>query len=137
MSYTSLSIAVRTLTATAALTLAAAGVSYAQQSPSQKPDNTSVNKADRQPGAVTADQQGNSAADRDATKKIRESIVRDKELSTYAHNVKVITRDGTVTLKGPVRSDAERNSVEAKALAVAGAGHVVNELTVAPPSKNH
>jgi len=135
MSYTSLSTAVRTLTVTAALALAAAGMTYAQQS--QKPDNTSVNKPDRQQGAVTADQQGNSAADLDATKKIRASIVRDKGLSTYAHNVKVITRDGTVTLRGPVRSDDEKKSVESKAVAVAGAGHVVNELTVAPSSKNH
>jgi osmotically-inducible protein OsmY len=72
----------------------------------QKPDNTGVNTRDRQPGAVTADQQGSSAADRDASKKIRDAIVRDKELSTYAHNIKVVTRDGTVTLKGPVRSEA-------------------------------
>jgi osmotically-inducible protein OsmY len=121
------------LTVTAALALAAAGMTYAQQ----KPDNTSANKPDRQQGAVTADQQGNSAADLDVTKKIRESIVRDKGLSTYAHNVKVITRDGTVTLRGPVRSDDEKKSVESKAVAVAGAGHVVNDLTVAPSSKNH
>ena len=135
MDYTSLSSTVRTLTATAALTLLAAGGAYAQES--QKPDNTAVNKADRQAGTVTADEQGNSAADLDATKKIRESIVGDKGLSTYAHNVKIVTRNGTVTLRGPVRSGSEKKLIESKAVAVAGTGHVVNELTVAPPSKNH
>ncbi len=58
--------------------------------------------------------------------------MRDKGLSTYAHNVKVIAREGQVTLKGPVRSDAERQAVEAKTTEVVGAGHVVNELSVAP-----
>ena len=57
--------------------------------------------------------------------------MRDKGLSTYAHNVKVIARDGQVTLKGPVRSDAEKLAVEAKATEVVGAGRVVNELSVA------
>jgi len=124
---------------TAALGLLTGGAAFAhgQSQQPQRPDNTAVNKTDRQEGSVTADQQGNSAADLDATKKIRESIVRDKGLSTYAHNVKVITRDGTVTLRGPVRTEAEKKSVESKAQAVAGAGHVVNELTVAPASKNN
>jgi osmotically-inducible protein OsmY len=114
----------------------ACGASFAQE-PAKKPDNTAVNKGDRQQGAVTADQQGTSAADLDATKKIRESIVGDKGLSTYAHNVKVITRDGTVTLRGPVRSESEKKLIESKATAVAGTGRVVNELTIAPASKNH
>ena len=95
-------------------------------------DNTKVNTRDREKGAVTADQQKNDAADRQATQKIRRALMRDKGLSTYAHNVKVIARDGQVTLKGPVRSDAEKQTVEAKATEVVGAGHVVNELSVAP-----
>ena len=57
----------------------------------------------------------------------------DKNLSTYAHNVKVITRHGEVTLKGPVRSEDERQVIEAKAVEVAGQGRVANELTIAPP----
>ena len=56
----------------------------------------------------------------------------DKSLSTYAHNVKVVPKDGQVTLKGPVRSDEEKKSVEAKAVEVAGAGHVTNQISVAP-----
>ena len=96
------------------------------------PDNTKVNKADRAKGAVTADQQKESAADRDLAKKIRQSVVDDKSLSTYAHNVKIVAQDGQVTLKGPVRSEAEKTSIAAKATEIAGAGKVTNEITVAP-----
>jgi len=39
-------------------------------------------------------------SDRDITQQIRKSIVADKSLFTYAHNVKVITQNGMVTLKG-------------------------------------
>ena len=135
MSCTS-SKAARGIASAGAIVLFAASLAAAQ-SQSQKPDNSGVNTRDRQPGAVTADQQGNSAADRTATQKIREAIVADKDLSTYAHNVKVVTRDGIVTLKGPVRSDAEKKSVEAKAKSVAGVTRVVSELSVAPESKQH
>jgi len=95
-------------------------------------DNTKVNTRDRAQGAVTADQQKENAGDRDVARKIRHSLMKDKALSSYAHNVKVIAQDGQVTLKGPVRSDEERQTVEAKATEVAGAGHVTNELSVAP-----
>jgi hyperosmotically inducible periplasmic protein len=94
-------------------------------------DNTKVNERDRAKGAVTADQQKENTGDRDVTRKIRQSLMRDKTLSSYAHNVKVIAQDGQVTLKGPVRSDDERRIVEAKATEVAGAGHVTNEMSVA------
>jgi osmotically-inducible protein OsmY len=95
-------------------------------------DNTKVNTRDRAPGAVTADQQKDNAVDRDLAQKIRRSLVSDKALSTYAHNVKVVAQNGAVTLKGPVRSEQEKQDVEAKAVAVAGAGHVTNELSIAP-----
>jgi len=96
------------------------------------PDNTKVNVRDRSKEAVTADQQKENAADRDLTQKIRQALMKDKSLSTYAHNVKVVAQEGRVTLKGPVRTAAERQSVEAKAIAIAGEGHVSNEITVAP-----
>src|SRR6202171_2984083 len=96
------------------------------------PDNTKVNTRDRAKGAVTADQQKENASDRDITQKIRQSLMKDKALSSYAHNVKVIAQDGQVTLKGPVRSDDERQAVEAKATEVAGAGHVTDQMSVAP-----
>ena len=102
----------------------------AQQTP---PDNTKVNKADHAKGAVTAEDQKENAADRDLAKKIRQAVVSDKSLSTYAHNVKIVAQNGQVTLKGPVRSDAEKASIEAKATEIAGAGKVTNEITVAPP----
>ena len=95
-------------------------------------DNTKVNTRDRAKGAVTADQQKENAGDRDVVRKIRQSLMKDKGLSTYAHNVKVIVQRGHVTLKGPVRSDDEKKAVEAKAIEVAGADHVTNQMTVAP-----
>jgi hyperosmotically inducible protein len=96
------------------------------------PDNTKVNTRDRADGAVTADQQKENASDRDLAQKIRRSVTRDKALSTYAHNVKIVSQGGQVTLKGPVRSEQEKKDIEAKAVEVAGAGHVVNEISVAP-----
>jgi osmotically-inducible protein OsmY len=102
----------------------------AQQS---KPDNTGVNTRDKAPGAITADQQGNQSGDLNTTREIRRAIVSDKSLSTYAHNIKVITVNGKVTLRGPVRSDAERTALEEKAAAVAGANNVVNNLSIVKP----
>ena len=96
------------------------------------PDNTKVNKQDRAKGAVTADQQKENAADLEITQKIRRALMDDKSLSTYAHNVKVVTQDGQVTLKGPVRTEDEKKTVEAKATEVAGVGHVINQLSIAP-----
>ena len=95
------------------------------------PDNTKVNQADRAKGAVTADQQKENTADRDLTRKIRQAVVGDKALSTYAHNVKIVAQNGQVTLKGPVRSEAEKTSIAAKATEIAGADKVTNEITVA------
>jgi len=91
-------------------------------------DNTKVNKDH----AVTADQQKNNKADREITKEVRKSIMAEKSFSTYAHNVKIITVNGMVTLRGPVRSDDEKASIEAKAKAVTGVSDVKNELSVAP-----
>jgi hyperosmotically inducible protein len=97
----------------------------------QQPDNTKVNKQDREAGGVTADQQNMNQSDRQLTKKIRQAVMSDKSLSTYAHNVKIISQNGTVTLKGPVRSDAEKSSIEAKATEIAGgADKVKSEISV-------
>jgi hyperosmotically inducible periplasmic protein len=92
----------------------------------QQPDNTGANRGN----APSADQQSNNPADRDLAKKIRRSLEEDKNLSTYAHNVKVIVRDGEVTLKGPVKSEDEKVSVGSIATTLAGADKVHNELTV-------
>jgi len=101
----------------------------------QEPDNTKVNKRDRDRSEPTADQQKGNASDRDMTKKIRQSIVADKSLSTYAHNVKVISQNGVVTLKGPVRSEEEKKAIESKAMEVVGSGgRINNEMSVKPDS---
>ena len=104
-------------------------VSAGAQTPA---DNTKVNKRDRAEGTVTADQQKENASDREIAQKIRRALMADKTLSTYAHNVKIVAQNGQVTLKGPVRTDDEKKSVEAKATEVAGAGRVNNEITIAP-----
>ena len=105
----------------------------AQTTDAAQPDNTKTNKRDRKPGAVTADQQKMNSADRELTKKIRQAVIADKSLSTYAHNVKIVSQDGMVTLKGPVHSDAEKSTIEAKAAEIAGgADKVKSEISVKP-----
>lgn len=99
------------------------------------PDNTKTNQGDAHKGAMTAEQQKMNPADRETTKQIRSALMKDKSLSTYAHNIKIITRDGKVTLKGPVRSEDEKNEVTAKAASIVGADNVTDELTVAPPKQ--
>jgi osmotically-inducible protein OsmY len=95
------------------------------------PDNTKTNTRDRQPSAVTADQQKNNKADLETTRQIRKALTADSSLSTYAHNVKVITRNGKVTLKGPVRSEDEKHTIVAKATEIAGAANVTDQLSIA------
>ena len=105
---------------------AAHGQDPANPPSSTAPDNSSRNK--NQPN--TADNQKENTSDREITKKIRQSIIADKSLSTYAHNVKIITQDGQVTLKGPVQDQNEKETIASKAADVAGTGKVNNQLTV-------
>jgi hyperosmotically inducible protein len=123
----------RMLLATA---LMSTGVLWAQQGndASQAPaDNTKVNQRDRNANEPTADQQKENSSDRQLTAQIRRAIVKDKSLSTDAHNVKVVAQGGNVTLKGAVKSDAEKQTIESKAAQIAGEGKVNSELQVAPP----
>ena len=94
-------------------------------------DNTNANKS-QQGASPTADQGKNNKSDLQTMQRIRKAVIADKSLSSYAHNVKIIATDGKVTLKGPVRSDAEKASIEQKAVDVVGAGKVTNEITVKP-----
>ena len=104
---------------------------FGQQQPATtQPDNTRTNQRDRQPDQPTADQQKENPSDRDLAKQIRQSFVHDKSLSTYAHNVKVIAEGGKVTLKGPVHSQEEKDTLGAKAAEIAGASNVDNQLDV-------
>lgn len=84
------------------------------------------------PKGPTADNQKNDKPDVHTTADIRKAILADKNLSTAAHNVKVITRNGTVTLRGRVHSQDEEKAVVADAEQVAGHGNVTDELKVSP-----
>ncbi|MDP9064768.1 MAG: BON domain-containing protein [Pseudomonadota bacterium] len=94
------------------------------------PDNTKSNKLDPSNRTVSADKQGQGSADVKMTQEIRRSIMADKSLSTYAHNVKIVTVDGAVTLNGVVNSDEEKATIKSKATKVAGAGKVTDEMKV-------
>jgi hyperosmotically inducible protein len=106
----------------------------AQDTSQPAADNTKVNARDRNNAQPTADQQKHDPSDREITRQIRESVIKDKSLSTYAHNVKIISQNGMVTLRGPVRSDDEKRAVGAAATAVVGTNKVTNELEVKPKS---
>jgi hyperosmotically inducible periplasmic protein len=96
-------------------------------------DNTGRNARDREGNTMTADQQSNSKDDLEITRKIREAIVKDRSLSTSAHNVKIVTVDRIVTLRGPVVSTEEKASIAEKAKKVAGVSKVDNQLEIAKP----
>ena len=122
-------VASKTLLAVALLS-GLALCSTAQDSQSA-PDNTKMNQNERGSGN-TAGQQKENQSDRELARQIRRAIVQDKSLSTYAHNVKIVAQGGTVTLKGPVRSEEEKAAIEQKAAGLAGGTtKVMNELEVA------
>ena len=118
------------------LLLSVGVVARAQEPTSQQAppaaDNTKTNERDRSASEPTADQQKENRSDRDITQQIRRSIMKDKSLSTYAHNVKIVTQNGQVTLKGPVQSEDEKQAIEAKAAEVAGQDKVTSELNIKP-----
>jgi hyperosmotically inducible periplasmic protein len=90
------------------------------------PDNSKVNTRDRSSAALTPMDQGGSESDRKITQQIRQELMKDGSLSFTAKNVKVITVNGRVTLRGPVKTEAERSSVEAAARRAAGSGAQVD-----------
>jgi len=98
----------------------------AQDSTQTAPDNSAHNQGQMK----TADSQTNAKADRMTTAQIRKAIIADKDLSMYAHNVKIITLNGAVTLKGPVKSEEEKQKVASDAAGVVSADKVMNRLTV-------
>jgi osmotically-inducible protein OsmY len=93
---------------------------------STAPDNSAHNKGQQ----TTADQQKGNASDLEITRKIRQSIIADKSLSTYGHNVKILAENGMVTLKGPVHSEEEKQTIASMAGDVVGHDKVSNQLTV-------
>ena len=105
-------------------------VTMAQDAAPVAPNNTAVNVRDRAPDAMTAGEQSNAKGDVALTRKIRRAVVKDSSLSMLAHNVKIVTANGNVTLRGPVNSEAEKVAIARKAKAIAGAGNVDNQLEV-------
>lgn len=100
-------------------------------------DNTGINERDRDARRFTADQQSNEENSLRVTKQIRQAIVERDDLSSYAHNVKIIANDGgLVTLRGPVRNEKERVLLGQIAMDIAGRDLVKNELEVAPEKRN-
>jgi hyperosmotically inducible protein len=90
------------------------------------PDNSGQNKSQ----TATADNQSNAKADRLTTAQVRKAIMADKDLSSYGHNVKIITLNGTVTLKGPVKSEEEKQKIASDVAGVVSADKITNALTV-------
>ena len=113
-----------------AVSLSCTWARYPGQNPSQPA---------RPPGVAAAkeptDQPEQSAKDRELARRIRRAIVTDKSLSTYAHNIRIVTKDSVVVLKGPVRSQDEKIAVNAKAAQIAGANNVRDEMTVQPKTR--
>ena len=102
------------------------------QSPSAQtaPDNTGRNVQDRSGTTLTPGDQSESEADRALTQRVRQAVVADASLSTNAHNIKIITLNGVVTLRGPVKSTEEKTNIESKAQQIAGATKVNNQLEI-------
>lgn len=112
-------------------TLASAGDPFTKgEAAEHAPDNTGRNVRDRG-DTLTSGNQSETQPDRTLTQQIRKAVVADKSLSMKAHNVKIITVDGVVTLRGPVATEGERTTVAAKAERLAGTGKVHNQLEVA------
>jgi osmotically-inducible protein OsmY len=93
-------------------------------------DNTARNERDRNEAVKTPPDQSENASDLEISANIRKAIVADDSLSTNAHNVKIITSGGVVTLRGPVKNAQEKMAVEAKAKQVAGVQRVENFLDI-------
>jgi osmotically-inducible protein OsmY len=94
------------------------------------PDNTGRNVQDRSGATLTSGDQSESEADRALTQRLRQAVVADDSLSTTAHNIKIITIKGVVTLRGPVNSVQEKTNIDAKAQQIAGATKVDNQLEI-------
>ena len=93
-------------------------------------DNTARNVRDQGSKLPTPMDQGESEADRAITQQVRQSVVKNDTLSMNAHNVKIITQNGVVTLRGPVNSAAEKATIVAAARSASGVTRVDDQLEV-------
>ena len=95
-----------------------------------RPDNTKTNERDRSGETETSGDQSNSSADLKITQAIRRALMKDSELSTTAKNIKVITTNGQITLRGPVKTAQEKTKIDQLARSAAGGAQIDNQLDV-------
>jgi hyperosmotically inducible periplasmic protein len=95
-----------------------------------KPDNTATNERDRSGETKTSGDQSNSSADLKVTQAIRQALMKDSKLSTTAKNIKIITANGQVTLRGPVKTAQEKAKVDQIAKSAAGGAQIDDQLDV-------
>src|SRR5438034_6876437 len=114
------------LTCLSALRLAA----LAEDNKKSRPDNTVTNDRDRSGETKTSGDQSNSSADLKITQAIRQALMKDRELSTTAKDIKVITANGQVTLRGPVKSAQEKAKIDQIAKSAAGGAQIDDQLEV-------
>ena len=95
-----------------------------------EPDNTAINERDRSHETQTSGDQSNSSADLKITQAIRQALMKDSELSTTAKNIKIITNNGQVTLRGPVKNAQEKAKIDQLAKSAAGGAKIDDQLDV-------
>jgi hyperosmotically inducible protein len=105
-------------------------VALAADGEKARPDNTKTNERDRSGETKTSGDQSNSSADLKITRAVRQALMKDGELSTTAKNIKVITVNGQVTLRGPVKTAQEKAKVDQLAKSAADGAHIDNQLEV-------
>ncbi len=107
------------------------GTAAGHETTTPAPDNSAKNERDRHDATLTPEDQGGSTSDREVTQKVRKSLVSgDHDYSTTAKNIKIITTGGKVTLRGPVKTEAEKSGIVSIAKGVAGEGNVDDQLEV-------
>lgn len=107
---------------------AVTGANGTRTGTSASADNTDKNERDRNAAALTPGDQGGSVADRTVTQQVRQGVMDDDALSTTGKNVKIITVDGVVTLRGPVKTAQEKATIASIAQRVSGVKRVDNQL---------
>ena len=128
----------------ASLAVVGSAVSIVQAAPSDympstdksAPDNSANNARDRGNETMTPMDQSNKPEDVDLTKRIRQAVEADNQLSTDGKNVKIITVDGVVWLRGPVQTAQEKSEIASKANTIAGAQNVRDQLEIARQAKS-
>ena len=125
----------QTIKRTSVVVVTAAAVSMAALAADEKTnsDNTVTNKRDRSGETNTSGDQSNSSADLKITQAVRRALMKDGELSTTAKNIKVITANGQVTLRGPVNNAQEKAKIDQIARSAASGAQIVDQLDVIKP----